>query len=166
MTDVDCLLVEDSLRDQIMFEGVVRTLPGIVCHVAETWDAATRLMPRSHMMVVDLVLPPVGVISPDVPEMVENVCRLAASGLPVIVYSGIESPEVVNRCKDAGVVAYLRKDQTAPHHIRSAVQLAASKTKPRKDEAELSRLKSLSSMNLEQLIHEEMARKSPESAGR
>lgn len=124
--EVIALLIEDSAVDRRYFQCVADRMPGLELNVAENWSQGMRMVMIADLLIVDLNLPDV----PTESEAVENVCRLAKTW-PVIVYSASESPGVVNKCLDAGVVAFLRKDQTFPQQLRDALCEAASRTRRR-----------------------------------
>lgn len=145
MNDVECLLIEDYLPDQLMMLSAIQTLEGVCVHTAQTWGAATRMMPRCDMLVVDLNLPDLE----SVQEAVDKVCRIASNSIPVIVLSGTEDPQVIEQCLSSGVVAYLRKDQTSPKEIREAVELAVTKTARRTADSAIIRLTDLQVQQLQ-----------------
>lgn len=120
---VAVLLIEDDSQGETKAGKALASMPGIVLSKASTWSMATKMMGSEELFVTDLNLP--DVLDPS--EAATSICRLAAQ-FPVVVITDCDELSIRRQCRDAGVIAFLKKSETTPDGLRAAVGRAITKT--------------------------------------
>jgi CheY-like chemotaxis protein len=106
------LVVEDDLEVVYVLCGLLTAHGYEVCHAPHSMAAFTMLVtPQEalpHVVILDIGLPGVSGVA-----VLEFIRTTVCSDLPVVVLTGVATPEQEERLKELGVSAFLRKPTSA-----------------------------------------------------